>query len=102
MSLDESLFRAINGFAGQLAWLDESALTLSRSSLLWVPGILLAGYWLWVSWREALLAAPVLAASIGLLDFFGARLKDLAAPPRPCIARPGLNPIQACGKNFQL
>ena len=58
MSLDESLFRAINGFAGQSAWLDELALSLSRSSLLWVPGILLAGYWLWLSWREALLASP--------------------------------------------
>ena len=53
MSLDESLFRAINGFAGQSAWLDGLALNLSRSSLLWVPGIVLAGYWLWLSWREA-------------------------------------------------
>ncbi|MEP6891849.1 MAG: hypothetical protein ABI955_14245, partial [Nitrospirota bacterium] len=66
MSVDESLFRVINGFAGQSAWLDELALGLSRSSLLWVPGILLVGYWLWLSWREVLLAAPVLAGSIGL------------------------------------
>ena len=100
MSLDESLFRVINGFAGQSAWLDESALSLSRSSLLWVPGILLVGYWLWVSWREALLAAPVLAASIGLLDFVGARIKDLAARPRPCMALPDIHQIEACGKTF--
>ena len=51
MSWDESLFRAINGFAGQSAWLDELALSLSNSNLLWVPGILLTGFWLWMSWR---------------------------------------------------
>jgi undecaprenyl-diphosphatase len=97
MSVDESLFRAINGFAGQSAWLDELALGLSRSSLLWVPGVLLTGYWLWLSWREVLLAAPVLAGSIGLLDFVGARIKDLAARPRPCMA---FLDIQSCGKTF--
>ena len=100
MSWDESLFRAINGFAGQSAWLDELALSLSRSSLLWIPGIVLAGYWLWLSWREALLAAPVLAASIGLLDFVGARIKDFAARPRPCMALPDIHQIEACGKTF--
>ncbi len=100
MSLDESLFRAINGFAGQLAWLDELALGLSNSGLLWAPGILLTSYWLWVSWREALLAAPVLAASIGLLDFVGARIKDLAARPRPCMVLPDIHQIEGCGKTF--
>ena len=102
MSLDESLVHAINGFAGQWAWLDELALSLSRSSLLWVPGIVLTGYWLWLSWREALLAAPVLAASIGLLDFVGARIKDLAARPRPCMAFPDIHQIEACGKTFRI
>jgi undecaprenyl-diphosphatase len=100
MSWDESLFRAINGFAGQSAWADELALNLSNSNLLWVPGILLTGYWLWLSWREALLAAPVLAASIGLLDFVGARIKDLAARPRPCMALTDIYQIEACGKTF--
>jgi len=66
MSLDESLVHAINGFAGKSDWIDGLALGLSNSSLLWVPGILLTGFWLWLSWREALLAVPVLAASIGL------------------------------------
>ncbi len=88
------------GSLGSRHWLDESALSLSRSSLLWIPGILLVGYWLWVSWREALLAAPVLAASIGLLDFVGARIKDLAARPRPCMALPDIHQIEACGKTF--
>jgi membrane-associated phospholipid phosphatase len=100
MNWDEPLFRAINGLAGQSAWLDGAALNLSNSSLLWGPGILLTGYWLWLSWREVLLAAPVLAASIGLLDFLGARIKDLVARPRPCMALPDLHQIEACGKTF--
>jgi undecaprenyl-diphosphatase len=100
MSVDEFLFRAINGFAGQSAWVDQVALALSRSSLLWVPSILLVSYWLWLSWREALMAAPVLAASIGLLDFVGARIKDLVARPRPCMAFPDIHQIEACGKTF--
>ena len=61
MNWDESLFRAINGFAGQVSFLDWLAETLSAFGTLRVPGILLAGYWCWLSWREALLAAPVLA-----------------------------------------
>jgi len=100
MSLDESLFRAINSLTGQSDGLDWLALTLSNSSLLWAPGILLVGYWLWLSWREVLFAAPLLAASIGLLDFLGARVKDLVARPRPCMALPDIHQIEACGKTF--
>ena len=101
MSWDESLFRAINGFAGQSAWLDELALDLSRSSLLWVPGILLAVVWLWWSRREALLGAPVLAATIGIADFLGARLKDLIERPRPCASLLDIHQVEdACGKVF--
>lgn len=100
MNVDESIFRAINGLAGESAWLDQVALALSRSSLLWVPCILLTGYWLWLSSREALMAAPVLAASIGLLDFIGARIKDLVARPRPCMAFSNIHQIEACGKTF--
>lgn len=100
MNWDESLFRAINGFAGQSSFLDWLALTLSSSNVLWVPGILLAGYWCWLSWREALLAAPVLGASIGLLDFVGARIKDLVARPRPCMVLPDIHQIEGCGKVF--
>ena len=101
MSWDESLFRAINGFAGQSAWLDGLALNLSTSSLLWVPGIVLAGFWLWLSRREALLGAPVLAATIGIADFLGARLKDLIARPRPCSSLIDIQQVEAaCGKVF--
>lgn len=101
MSWDESLFRAINGFAGQSAWLDGLASNLSQSSLLWVPGIVLAGCWLWLSRREALLGAPAMAATIGIADFLGARLKDLIARPRPCSLLVDIQHVEAaCGKVF--
>lgn len=100
MSWDESLLRAINSFAGTSDALDWLALTLSNSSMLWGPGILLTCYWVWLSWREALIAAPLLAAVIGILDFFGARIKDLLARPRPCMALPDLYQLQGCGKTF--
>jgi undecaprenyl-diphosphatase len=101
MSWDESFFRAINGLAGQSAWIDQWALNLSKSSLLWVPGIMLAAYWLWLSRREALLGAPTLAATIGIADFLGARLKDLIARPRPCMSLLDIQQVEAaCGKVF--
>jgi undecaprenyl-diphosphatase len=100
MNWDESLFRAINGFAGQSSFLDWLALTLSSSNVLWVPGMLLGGYWCWLSWREALLAGPILGASIGLLDFVGARIKDLVARPRPCMVLSDIHQIEGCGKVF--
>lgn len=100
MSWDESLFRAINGLAGQSNLLDWLALTLSSPDTLWAPGILLTCYWLWLSWREALIAGPVLAGLIGLLDFIGAQVKHLVARPRPCVALTDLQQLQACGKVF--
>jgi undecaprenyl-diphosphatase len=101
MSWDESFFRAINGLAGQSAWIDQWALNLSTSSLLWGPGIVLAAYWLWLSRREALLGAPTLAATIGIADFLGARLKDLIARPRPCMSLLDIQQVEAaCGKVF--
>lgn len=100
MSLDESLFRAINGWAGESDALDWLARALSNPNYLWAPGVLLVGYWLWLSWREAMMAAPVLAVSIGLLDFVGARLKDLMARPRPCMALSDIRQLEACGKVF--
>ncbi|WP_455389769.1 phosphatase PAP2 family protein, partial [Petrachloros mirabilis] len=101
MNWDDFLFRAINGLAGQSAFLDEFALDLSRSSLLWVPGVALSSYWLWLSWREAILGAPALAATIGIADFLGARLKDLIARPRPCMSLLDIQQVEAaCGKVF--
>ena len=83
-----------DGLAGPMA------LNFSDPDLMWGPCLLLTAYWLWRSWREALLAAPVLAALIGLVDFIGARIKDFVARPRPCLALPDLHQIQACGKTF--
>lgn len=100
MNWDESLFRAINGLAGRSAALDWLALTLSSPGLLWVPAVLLGCYWLWLSWREMLIAAPVLGGLIALDDFIGARIKDLVARPRPCMALSDIHQIQACGKAF--
>ena len=101
MSWDESFFRAINGLAGQSAWLDQVALALSNSSLLWAPCILLVCYWLWLSWREVVLGAPVLAATIGIADAFGASLKRLAERPRPCMSLLDIRHVEAaCGKVF--
>lgn len=100
MSWDESLFRAINSFAGKSDTLDWLALTISSPSLLWVPGILLSCYWLWLSWREAVVGAPVLAGSIGLLDFIGAQLKHLVARPRPCMILSDVHHVAGCGKVF--
>ena len=100
MNLDESLFRTINGLAGQSTSLDWLALTLSSPDTLWTPGILLSCYWLWLSWREAVIAAPVLGGLIGLLDFIGAQLKHVVARPRPCMVLSDIHQLEACGKVF--
>src|SRR5262249_60682812 len=100
MNWAECLFGAINGFARQVTSLRWLAETLSAAGTLWVPGILLAGYWYSLSWKEALLAAPVLAGSIGLVDFMGARIKELVARPRPCMVLPDVHQVESCGKVF--
>ncbi len=98
MGWDETIFRAINGFAGRFPLLDSLALSLSHAGLLWVPGVLLTLYWLWLSWREVVIAAPMLGAMIGVLDFLGARLKDLVARPRPCMTLSDIHQLGVCGK----
>lgn len=100
MSLDESLFRAVNGFAGQSTVVDWLALTLSAPGMLWAPGILLTGYWLWLSRREALIGGPLLGGLIGLVDLMGAQIKHLVARPRPCMVLSDVHQIEACGKAF--
>ena len=100
MSWDESFFRAINNLAGESDVFDWFALTISSPSLLWAPGFILGGYWLWLSRREMLIGAPLLGGLIGLVDFIGARLKDWVARPRPCMALSDIHQIEACGKVF--
>lgn len=98
MGWDEAIFRAINGFAGRSAMLDSLAVSITHAGLLWVPGVLLTSYWLWLSWREVVIAAPALGALIGVLDFLGARLKDLVARPRPCMTLTDIHQLGVCGK----
>ena len=86
MSLDESLFFAINGLAGASSAVDQFFLLLGTRSTLYIPGALAIGYWLWAHRWEALLGGPVLAAVVGLADFLGGQLKWLVERVRPCRA----------------
>jgi len=100
MDVDTFLTRSINEWAGQSSWMDWWFLYLSNPDVLWVPGILLGMYWLWLSSREALIGASALAASILLLDALGGRLIHIIKSPRPCVSMSDLHQLQACGKTF--
>ncbi|HBR51076.1 MAG TPA: hypothetical protein DEA71_13430 [Nitrospira sp.] len=86
MTLDETLFLAINGLAGQSAVADYVFLQLGNRSTLYVPGACAIAYWVWSNYREAFLGGPVLGASVGLADFFGGQLKWVFERVRPCRA----------------
>ncbi len=98
MNWDTILFRGINSLAGHSSGLDWLMVELGRSENLLIPGALLLGYWLWLNWREALVAALSLTGLIVTLDFLGARLKDVIARPRPCVALPDVTILAGCGK----
>ncbi|NJL17549.1 MAG: phosphatase PAP2 family protein [Nitrospira sp.] len=86
MSVDETLFLAINGLAGQSAVADYLFLQLGNRSALYLPGACAIAYWLWSNRREALLGGPVLGAAVGLTDFLGGQLKWVFERVRPCRA----------------
>ena len=86
MSVDESLFFAINGLAGRSQVVDQFFLLLGNRSTLYVPGALAIGYWIWAKHWEAFLGGPVLAGAVGLSDFLGGQLKWLFERVRPCRA----------------
>lgn len=86
MSVDESLFLAINGLAGHSPWLDQFFLRLSSTSTLYLPVACAVAYWIWRRRWEALLGSPFLAGAIGLSDFLGGQLKWVFARARPCHA----------------
>lgn len=86
MSVDESLFLAINGLAGRSAAADHFFLQMGNRSMLYVPGACAIAYWIWRNPREALLGGPVLGAAVGLADFFGGQLKWVFERVRPCRA----------------
>jgi undecaprenyl-diphosphatase len=86
MSVDETLFLAINGLAGQSAVADYVFLQLGNRSTLYFPGACAIAYWIWSNRREALLGGPVLGAAVGLTDFLGGQLKWVFERVRPCRA----------------
>ncbi len=86
MTLDETLFLAINGLAGQSVLADYIFLQLGNRSTLYLPGACAIAYWIWSNRREALLGGPVLGAAVGLTDFFGGQLKWVFERVRPCRA----------------
>lgn len=86
MGVDEALFLAINGLAGQSGAADYFFLQLGHRSTLYLPGACAIAYWIWSNRREALLGGPVLGAAVGLTDFVGGQLKWFFERVRPCRA----------------
>jgi len=102
MSVDESLFLAINGLAGRSQAFDQFFLLLSTRSTLYIPAGLAIGYWIWTNRWEAFLSGPVLAGAVGLSDFLGGQLKWLFERVRPCRALSEVVKIEpgGCGGLF--
>lgn len=100
MTLDDSLFYAINGLAERSAALDQVMLLLGRSSTLTIPLVLAFGYWFWQKRAEALPAAALLAGVIVLGDFLGAQVKWLVLRARPCQVLSGVHQLAGCGGTF--
>ena len=86
MSLDESLFFAINGLAGRSPVIDQFFLQLGNRSTLYIPAACAVAYWIWAKRREAFIGGPVLAGAVGLSDFLGGQLKWVFERVRPCRA----------------
>lgn len=100
MKMDENLFRAINGLAGQSAVADWFMMALAQSSNLFLPGLLLFVYWLWLDKREALVGSAVLACVLVINDFIGAQVKHLVARPRPCRVLDSIHQLAGCGGTY--
>ena len=100
MNWDVALFYAINGLAGRSTVVDEAMIVLARPSTLLVPGVLLFGYWWWVSRRDALIGASALAGLVLLGDLLGAQVKHLVGRVRPCQLLDGVHQLVGCGGTF--
>ena len=100
MDWDESLFRAINGLAGQSATLDWAMVELAKPGNLLYPCLLLAGYWAWKNWRECVISAALLSAIIGGTDAIGTQVKNLIQRPRPCLRLQQVYELLGCGSAF--
>lgn len=98
--MDESVFRAINSLSGQIEFADWFMLALAQPGNLFLPGVLVFAYWLWMDTREAFLGSAVLAVVIVVTDFIGAQVKYLAARPRPCQVLDQVRQLTDCGGTF--
>ena len=97
MTLDETLFLAINGLAGQFSAVDYFFLQIGNRSMLYLPGACAIAYWIWRNRWEAFLGGPVLGATVGLADFFGGQLKWVFERVRPCRALDSAVKIEPSG-----
>ncbi|MEP7152723.1 MAG: phosphatase PAP2 family protein [Nitrospira sp.] len=100
MNWDESIFRAINGIAGQSATLDWLMVEFAKPGNLFYPIILAAGYWLWRNRRECLIGSVMLAGVIGATDALGTQIKGFVQRPRPCLTLPEVHKLLGCGGAF--
>ena len=100
MNWDVALFHAINGLAGGSEWLDWLMFQLGHPKFLLLPGLLAIGYWAWLHKIEAAIGGPVLYATLGIGDFFGAQIKHLVGRARPCRALSGVHELAGCGGTF--
>lgn len=102
MNFDEVWFAQINGWAGQFPSLDWLMFQVSQESNLFIPGIVLVGYWVWTKWSEAKIAIPCLALLIGTSDLLGGQLKMFIARPRPCQVLTHIHELVGCGGTFSM
>lgn len=100
MNWDESIFRAINGIAGQSAMVDWLMVELAKPGNLFYPIILAGGYWLWRNRRECLIGSVMLAGVIGATDALGTQIKGFVQRPRPCLTLPEVQKLLGCGGAF--
>ena len=102
MSLDEEVFRVINGWAGQIPALDWFMVQCSREGNLLIPVILAVVYVGWTRWDEAKWSTPAMGLLIGLSDFIGGQLKNLIARPRPCHILSHVHEMAGCGGSMSM
>jgi undecaprenyl-diphosphatase len=102
MNVDDAWFARINGWAGQFPVLDWLMFQLSQESNLYLPAIVLMGYWAWTKWDEAKIAAPCLGLLIGASDLLGGQLKMLIGRQRPCQVLTQIHELVGCGGAFSM
>jgi len=102
MSWDESLFRAVNGFAGQASVIDQFFLIVGYLSTFYIPLAFAIIYWIWSNRREALLGGTFLGGVVGLVDFLSGQLKWVVERVRPCRALSNVVMVEpgGCGGLF--